>query len=454
MKRQTLLALVIVLVLLGGTGYWLYQNLERYSWEVNTGPTLDAIINPWYAAQEFMKLHGIKSHRAMDLHQVIRSLQPQDALVLFNDTPIYDPNHQRLLTDWMRQGGHLVLAANNEWDADLESSNDPFLDAMGVRLLWLEEDDAEEETEEDVTEGESQVESDDTPPGTDTAATGADVTATSDSDDLSEQETAADASRPTTESGNTPVDVQIPITRTCNVRNSADILRVVWAEGAEPLQINFGFPYTLEDASGQVRRTAGAEPNGLLQYQVGQGRMTVLLNTHIWNNHTIGDYDHAFLLWHLVGDRLRVWFVANHDSENLLQVLWRNARYLLIGLITLLVLWAWRRWVRFGPLIPDPVPSRRQLLEHIEASTSFSWKHRQLEPLLLRLRDDIWLHLNRHHGIDHQDGDSSRLALQKLAELSQQPADAVRQAMTCPAPQRENDWVELISQLQTIRNAL
>lgn len=457
MKRQTLLALTIVLMLLGVTGYWLYQNVESYTRQVNTGPTLDAIINPWYAAQTFLKQHDIASHRTMDLHEAIRRLQPEDALILFNDTPIYDGNHQQLLMDWMRQGGHLVLAANYEWDAEAESSDDPFLDAMGVRLLWLEEDDAEEEAEDeseeeageaDAAEDESEAESGDAQMDTDAQMTETDATLNADADALIEQDTSpADSATP-------PADAPLPITRACNVYDNAHILRIVWGEDAEPLQINFGYPYTLEDASGQVSRTAGAEPNGLLEYPVGQGRMTVVLDTDIWKNRAIGDFDHAFLLWHLVSDRPRVWFVASHDSENLLEVLWRNARYLVMGLITWLLLWAWRRWVRFGPLIPDPVPARRQLLEHIEASTLFSWKHQQLEPLLLRLRDDIWLHLNRHHGIDHQDGDSSQLALQKLAELSQQPADIVRQAMTCPAPQRENNWVELISQLQTIRNAL
>ncbi len=70
----------------------------------------------------------------------------------------------------------------------------------------------------------------------------------------------------------------------------------------------------------------------------------------------------------------------------------------------------------------------------------------------LRATDDIWWHLIRHHGIQ-RNGDNSA-ALSKLAELSQLPGDVIRHAMTSPAPQRELHWIELISQLQTIRNAL
>ena len=60
----------------------------------------------------------------------------------------------------------------------------------------------------------------------------------------------------------------------------------------------------------------------------------------------------------------------------------------------------------------------------------------------------------RHHGIDNLDGKNQDMALHKLAELSHQPEDIVHQAMTCDPPQREANLIELISQLQTIRNAL
>lgn len=437
MKPRLLLLITLVLALLGAGAYWLYQNLERYTRLENTGPTLDTLINRWHAAQAFLEQHNISSHRAMDLHDVLHRLQAQDALVLFNDTALYDLNHQQQLKEWMNQGGHLVITANYEWDEEAATSSDPFLDSMGVRLLWLEEDDeaaSAEQNDEQFEEQDSSTDDNDPTPGQEENAS-----------PLEDFADIMDPVMPPAEDSITPA---------CGIYGEHDIYRVAYADDADLLQINFGYSYTLEDASGNAIRTAGADPNGLLQYAVGKGRMTVLLETDIWTNRAIGDFDHAFLLWHLIGDRPLVWLVASHESENLLKILWRNARYLLIGLLAWLLLWGWRRWVRFGPLVPDPSPERRQLLEHIEASTRFQWKHQQLEPLLQRLRDDIWLHLNRHHGIDHQQGDNSIAALRKLAELSQQPADIIRQAMTCPAPQREINWIELISQLQTIRNAL
>src|SRR5690606_6146299 len=109
------------------------------------------------------------------------------------------------------------------------------------------------------------------------------------------------------ESGASPAEDALPITPACGIYGEHDIYRVAYAEDADLLQINFGYSYTLEDASGNAIRTAGAYPNGLLQYAVGKGRMTVLLETDIWTNRAIGDFDHAFLLWHLISDRSLAW---------------------------------------------------------------------------------------------------------------------------------------------------
>lgn len=437
MRRHQMLWLALGLILLGSAGYYLYSHTEFYTREVNTGPTREARFNPWLAAQTFLAQHQIKSHRAMDLSIVLQRLQPDDTLVLFNDSPVYDPGHQHYLQEWMRNGGHLILTANYTWNEDRQSSGDPFLDAMGVRLFWLMSNNNDIKDINDLS-------LDDTEPTTPISTPTNEVNGADD--------TAGMATPPEADADNADVDSTLPITTECDIHLWGDLYQVYAASDVDPLQIDFGHYYTLEDASLQAIRTANASPNGLLQYAVGKGRMTVLLDTDIWTNYKIGDYDHAYLLWYLVQDSPTVWLVASHDSENLLALLWRTAPYLLISCAVLLLFWGWSRWVRFGPLIPEPPTARRQLLEHIEASAHFNWRHQQANDLLATLRDDIWWRLNHHHGIQRNGDDNNALA--KLIELSLLPDAVVRHAMTSPAPQRESHWIELISQLQTIRNAL
>lgn len=398
--KRTLRWIILLSLVLAGVGYLLSQLLEFHTRQVNSGPTLEVSFNPWFAAQAFLQQQQIKSRRATDLQDLWHHLQPDDTLLLLDEKPVYDSLSQRKLMDWMNQGGHLVLTASAEWSDDLQASGDPFLDAMGVRLSKLG-DTAQEAAEEEEAEQEPKPDQPQTP-----ICTGTD-------------------------------------------HNPMFLLDLPGLDA--PVQISFGRYVTLEDSSGNPVRDSGHSPNGLLEYQVGKGRMTVLAGTHIWSNFAIDEFDHAFLLWQLVNKDSTVWFVAQHVSENLLQMLWRTAPFLLIGCVIWLLLWAWRRGMRFGPLLPDPPTARRQQLEHIEASLTFAWKLRQLEPFIQHLRDDIFFHLDRQHatgsGNQHQ-------RLEKLAALSGLPLTQVQQAMTCPVPYQEIRFTRLVSQLQTLRNAL
>ena len=415
MNRRTSLILAIVIAALAGTGYFLSRHLERYSREINTGPTLDAMVNAWLAAQQFLARHHIESHRAMDLHSILNRLKPDDTLILASDNAIYDTDTQSALKKWMRGGGHLIMNATYEWSDKEQSSGDPFLDGFGVHMTSTQTDDSENGTDQT----ENKTNPDKTPPN-------------------DKKQVAKKVQAP-------------PI---CPIYYADDVFLVHYKDAAEPLQINFGYYDTLDDTSGNASGNAHSWPNGILQYKVGKGMLSVLVDTEIWNNRRIGHYDHAFLLWYLVGDSARVWLVSSTETDKLPSLIWRNAPYLVIGLAALLLAWGWRRATRFGPLLPEPSPNRRQLLEHIEANGQFCWQHGQLEPLLKSVRDQIWLRLSQQHGIQNHDPAMLDTTLAKLAEISQQPVDQVRNAMTCAAPNRELQWVELISQLQTIRNAL
>ncbi len=437
-KRSTVIVLACLLAITAGIGVFLYRNLERYETSTNTGPSLKAIMNPWLAAQNFLQRYQVESHRSHDLQSILDRLKPDETLILFNDTALYNTTSQKRLEDWMQSGGHLIITANYEWDEEENSSGDPFLDRYGVRMKWIEDD-----TEKDAAEDPDAA-------AQDTADDAADD---SEHDAEDKPATAADADTHA-QAGDKADESEDDSNSACEIPGSMEPFKVKLEGVPQPVLINFGYYYTLEDASGKAVGQADHWPNSLLQYQVGKGMMTVLLDTDIWDNRHIGDFDHAYLLWYLAATSPNVWLVVNDDSDNLIALLWRNAQYLLIGLAGMLLVWGWRRWVRFGPLIPDPTPDRRQLLEHIQAEATFSWQYQQLEPLLKSVREQIWQRLSQQHGIHNHAPDQHAIALQKLAEISQQNPEQVRLAMTCPVPAKELHWIELISLLQTIRNAL
>ncbi len=426
MNQRTLLIGLLVLLVIAGGGYWFYTKIERYTHHWDDGPKLDVLFNPWHAAQTFLQRQQKESHRSFNLHPVFERLNPYDALILDNAAPIANPATRETLKNWMNNGGHLVITAVEEWDFDLETA-DPLLDDFGVRLYSLvEEEDYEQDYEEVEFDSEEFAEIEtplEQPPLTDT-------------EESEESESVADEEDDAAQS--------------CGFVVYDHLFTVNWNN--EKLQIESLGDYSLDDEYGEATRGNDSWPTAVLQYQVGAGKLTVLMDTGIWANGRIGDYDHAYFLWQLVKADDIVWFVSSNASENLMQKLWRTAPYLLIGIIVLLLIWGWRRWVRFGPLIPDHSNEHRQLLEHIEAATRFDWNHHQSDTMLESLRDDIKAEVSRQHNLEFESDQSKWLEL--VARISQLDAPLIAHAMTQPAPEREHPWTELISQLQTIRNAL
>ena len=427
MMRRHLLIVAAVLLLVAAGGYWLSTKIERYTHQWDSGPELNVIFNPWHAAQVFLQQQQKDSHRSFNLHPVFDKLNPYDALVLDNSSTIANPATREKLLEWMNNGGHLIITAVEEWDFDMESA-DPLLDEFGVRLYSMtdEEEDEEEEYDEEYEEYDDETYDEDI-----------------DEDEGFEK---SDGKAQLTENEEEDSDAA----QSCAFVTYDNLFQVGWDN--ETLQIEAFGEYSLDDENGEAQRSGNTWPNAVLQYQIGAGKLTVMMDTTIWENDRIGDYDHAYFLWQLVKADDVVWFVSSNDDEDLLDKLWRTAPYLLIGILALLLLWGWRRWVRFGPMIPDPSNEHRQLLEHIEAATRFDWNHGRAESMVESLRNEIRAEVARQHSLDFT-GDQQKW-LDLVGRYSQLEPTTVAQAMSQTIPEREHPWTELISQLQTIRNAL
>jgi hypothetical protein len=117
---------------------------------------------------------------------------------------------------------------------------------------------------------------------------------------------------------------------------------------------------------------------------VGRGRVTAVNDIGFATNFDLARADNAEFLSTLArsGGSTRVLFYRGH-TETLGQWLVRNAWAVLLALAALIVLWLWRVMPRFGPLLPDPEPVRRRLLDHLSASGRFFWSRGQRNRLVV-----------------------------------------------------------------------
>ena len=236
---------------------------------------------------------------------------------------------------------------------------------------------------------------------------------------------------------------------------SSPQLTRLYLEGEEaPAYLAFDTRFHLYDAGGRAHAWANSPgATHMLQLRHGDGLVTALTDSWIWQNGDIGQYDHAWLLWYLTQDR-DVTLVYDTRHDNLLQLLLRHFPEALATLLLLLLLGAWHFAPRHGPLqLPAP-PGQRQLEEHLRASADFLYRHAGQQHLLNQLQEDIRRQARRRHGTF--DDLSHAEQCQLLAKLSRLPGETIAQALRPPAakPVSAAEFTHQVSCLQSLRNAL
>ncbi len=358
----------------------------------DTGPALEAIINPWLAAERFLQQQNIPVSRVEDLTTRLRDTPPagQTLLLLACQCNLEPPARQPLL-DWVRRGGHLVMIARNEWDEEQSSNDDWLLDELGLRRIRIP-----------FTR----------PHASDKAA------------------------------GDSPANSRQSLTR-------------LYLENEEaPAYLAFNPHYRLEDPQEQTTAWAGdSKGQHLLQLPLDAGLVTVLSDDSLWSNERIGQYDHAWLLWYLTQDS-EVLLVSHLQVPGLRDLLLRHFPLTLLAgsLLLLAGLWHWGR--RQGPLVADASVPPRSLTEHLQAAAAFLARHAGHQQLLRRLQQDVRRQASRH--CPHYAQLPAHEQWQKLVELSGLPRSEIREAMRPVGiqPLDADRFTRLVISLQRLRNSL
>lgn len=144
-------------------------------------------------------------------------------------------------------------------------------------------------------------------------------------------------------------------------------------------------------ASGQrLHNPETGETRPWLSKQIGKGRITVVAEKRWLTGLNPGKADHASLLWQAVHHHhdspTRVWLVHRAKWPSLWHELWRQAPAVILSLLMLAALAAWRLRSGWGPLAPDPPRARRSLSEHLSASGLLLWRTGATASLLAPMR--------------------------------------------------------------------
>ena len=147
-----------------------------------------------------------------------------------------------------------------------------------------------------------------------------------------------------------------------------------------PLKVGFSPAFYLEDASAEASAgIVAGERFRLLQYQIGDGMLTVTSDNRFLTNPHIAEHDHALFLTLLASppDDGKIWLLYDSAMPWLGELLWHHAPLALASFLSLVFLFLWNLGARQGPLRPHPAGDRRDLLAHLQASADFLWRHEQ-----------------------------------------------------------------------------
>ncbi|HEY0721411.1 MAG TPA: DUF4350 domain-containing protein [Gammaproteobacteria bacterium] len=192
---------------------------------------------------------------------------------------------------------------------------------------------------------------------------------------------------------------------------------------------------------------------GLLQYEVGDGYVTVLADNAFLENRQIGTGEHALALALLVGieHEGRIWLVHDVAMPSLLALAWQHTSQALIAAMAAALLWLWSLGKRLGPQLPPAQAPRRDIGEHLTASAQYLWGLDHCMALLQQNRQRIeqaWL--TKHYLL-------RTLPLHErsawIAARSGLSASAVERALY-DEHSAEGDFIEISSYLQLLRTAL
>ena len=405
-KRFGILVLVLLLGFVGWGVYWFVSNHERHYRDIRVGVSAEARRNPFLAAERFLRHLGLESESIPGREYLLRPPDETGILLVNRLSPNLSPEHERALLEWIEGGGHLVVTANREWDeeAEAEASGNPLLQRFGVRLRIRAPggEEAAAEQEAPKTSGEAGDVKDECDPCE-------------------------------------PLIVSFPGLR--------DGVRVAFQNGR-------WLEETAEFADWAIE---GEEGPHLLQFRVGQGRLTVLSDHDFLVNDHIGEQDHALFLALLTEGERRVWLLYSSRMPSLFTLLWRAVPYLVLSLLLLTGLWLWSLTQRTGPLLQREIRVRRNLLEHLDAAANYAWQTDRAGGMFgtsQKVLEQGWR--RRHPGLD-------RLApaqrCERIAELSGVAEPAVEAALYSRVD-KEQAFIrasavqqELLAGISTVRSA-
>ena len=362
MSRRLIWSLAGLVISLGLGGSWFLNTFERVSVPRRDAPQAEARQNRYLALERFLSRMGRPVTRTTEA-DILHRLPAPGTLILDRGRAYHlTDTRQEAMMRWVSRGGYLILVP------ETLNTPDPVADLFD--LVWT--DSLRESEDSDAAFGEPQP------------------------------------TRPPRASQRAVV-----------VPGTARPLAVAFLDGLTAL--------------GEDPEWAATDPKSgahVLHFAYGQGSVTVVAHLDMLvSNDRISDYDHAELVSTLLQryqPKGAVVLLSRLGIPSLGEWLLAQAPLVLTSVALLLIVWLWNVVPRFGAVVPEPSPDRRELHEHLLAVGRFVRKRGGGQAWLTIVRSVVEGALVRRHPSYRPGGDN----LVTVAAHTGIPAADLMQAFT------------------------
>ncbi len=344
---------ILGILLLVACAWGLYQSIEFYEDTEKSQWSIQALRNPYLAAQQFLQASDIEVTEADSLLQ-LDSLEGVSTVLITDANQVANPRQLDAVLAWLEKGGSLIVTANS-----FNTSQDLLLEKFSVNVDWPDVADTEIKDEQSIA------------------------------DSLREYNEKIDK-------GMTAEEIA------AEEAEDALLTRIEFDDNIGTLEINFSpnrilsHPY-IDDEN----EPAESDPHPfswsssekgvhLIQFDVGEGLLTIISDPRIWQSRKIHQYDHAYLLWILSSTDGNFAILRPTYRESLWTLISKNAFEVVTALGILILLWLWHIGHRFGRMVRIQTGERRALGEHFSATANYLWHRKASESLLLPIRQQIY----------------------------------------------------------------
>ncbi len=348
--RVVLLALVVA-GLVGGFVAWWMHTYKRVVKTIDLPPKGEASYNPLYALKLALGKDGQRVDSRQRLALDSHPLKPADTLLLLGDTRTLPAADSARLLDWVEAGGHLIVRTPPP-GVVIGEDFVPLLGDIGIAPV-------DEEPVEEAFVDETPV---DEEPADEEPAKGEPA----DGESVDETPTDGDS---------TCLGLQVP-----KMDDHLEFCDGRWF-------------YFFEDDA-EVITAWGDDQNGVYGFARvpwGEGSIDVLADLDFLTNEKLEDGPHRALTRQLLQPNYAragtFHLIYSANMPPLWRLLLDHAWRVLLPLLLALFVWLWMRAERLGPPRPSPLPDRRSLLEHVQASGDHLYRYGRRATLYTAVHD-------------------------------------------------------------------